>query len=150
MARQVGQERRSFSGWLLALSVAVFGCSTTTGPTVTNPPRAGFCVYPQGCYVLACDCQSGPNACRVLTAGGGAVGAQGTPPQYSDPAVDCQGADRACLLPEQVCVAETVTPHGGELQFAVCREGKCVFVRQCSNENINQRGRNHCCVQCLE
>ena len=57
-----------------------------------------------GCYVLACDCQSGPNACRVLTAGGGAVGAQGTPPQYSDPAVDCEGKDRACLLPEQVCV----------------------------------------------
>lgn len=110
----------------MALGLAALwgGACTATPPlTLTNPPRSGFCVFPQACYVTDCACDSGA-ACRVL-----GFDEKGQPrrstadPQPTDAAVLCQVANGGtpdggtpdggsagveCRLPEQVCVARGV------------------------------------------
>lgn len=100
----------------MALGLAALwgGACTATPPlTLTNPPRSGFCVFPQACYLTDCACDSGAQ-CRFLGFGDkGQRRLTAADPLPSDAAVLCQLADGGsagveCRLPEQVCVARGV------------------------------------------
>lgn len=111
MVRIVGEKRRPwFAGlrsWLLCVGLGVMACTQTPVTSLSNPPRSGFCVFPQACYVRSCACDQG-SACRYL---GPDTALSSAEPAPTDSAVLCQTGDGgatldvACLLPEQVCVA---------------------------------------------
>lgn len=115
------------SSWLFLLGAlgvgAPFGCTednVTAGTSVTLPSQCG---YPRACYLKACDCKSGPEACRVLPPdrafdlgtqpGDGGVGGGlvffPSPPSATDPVVFCPfTTDGGAALPEMVCQARAV------------------------------------------
>lgn len=92
--------------WALGVGLLGAACSQTPTLTLTNPPRSGFCVFPQACYVADCPCDEGAR-CRYQGPDAGELYTSAEP-LPTDPAVLCQSAGSlrvACLLPEMVCVA---------------------------------------------
>src|SRR5579883_870539 len=109
---------------LLALPLISLECSSQNVQPGTNTQSNALCTFPSACYLTACDCRRGAQACRVLPANlspdlGLGRTDLGNPealiypyaPQPSDPGTDCPiNVDMGpalpplmCALPEQIC-----------------------------------------------